>query len=479
MSEARIALNRFGLGGRGDTPPPASPRRWLIEQFDHYVARPPAIAALPDGVTQLRAMADYLADVRMARRMQAAAPEPEADMADAAGAADPVRQARRFARVQARDGLAAGVAARLDVALTTATPFVERLVHFWSNHFAVSADKAVLIGLVAPFEFEAIRPHVLGRFSDMLRAVEQHPAMLVFLDQSRSIGPNSLIGQRLARHNHPGGLNENLAREILELHTLGVRSGYGQVDVGELAQALTGWSVTGIGQSVMAQSRSQPTPDGFAFAANRHEPGARTVLGRRYDQPGEAQGRAILADLAAHPATARHIATKLARHFVADEPPPALVARLERAFLTSGGDLPTVYRALLEAPEAWTPASAKFRTPWDWSVAALRAVNADTLPGLGGAGLFNQLGQPVWRPRSPAGWDDTAPSWAAPAALMRRVEAAERIAARAGAGVDARALAARLFPDGLSAGTERALARAEDGRQALALLLVSPELLRR
>lgn len=487
-SETRIALNRFGLGGRGDETPPVAPRRWLLDQFDRYDARPPLIAAQPGAGAQVQAMGTYLAGMRAMRRdkramaaapAEAAAGQPMMDQGMAGAAADPIKAARRFAHSEARQGLSAGIGARLGTALATPTPFVERLVHFWANHFAVSADKLVVLGLLAPFEFEAIRPHVLGRFGDMLLAVERHPAMLVYLDQAQSLGPNSVAAQRVAGRGKPAGLNENLAREILELHTLGVRTGYAQADVGELARALTGWSIAGVGQSAMARSYNPPTEDGFVFAPNRHEPGARTVLGRRYEPAGEAQGRAILADLAVHPATARHIATKLARHFVADQPPPALVARLEQAFLMSGGDLPTVYRAMIEAPEAWAEAPQKFRTPWDWSVAALRAVGAHGAPGMSGAGLLAQLGQPVWKPGSPAGWDDGNAAWAAPDALMRRVEAAERLAARAGDTIDARALAARLFPASVSPATAAALARAEGAQQALALLLVSPEFMRR
>ncbi|MBW8783953.1 MAG: DUF1800 domain-containing protein, partial [Novosphingobium sp.] len=339
-----------------------------------------------------------------------------------------------------------------------------------------SIDKIRVVGLAGAFEFEAIRPHVLGKFGDMLQVVKQHPAMLLYLDQAESVGPDSLLGQRaamrLGANGRKVGLNENLAREILELHTLGVRSGYNQADVTEFARALTGWTVGGLGPRM-----AQATP-GYTFAALLHEPGTRTIVGKSYAQGGEAQGRAILADLAVHPATARHIATKLARHFAADDPPPALVARLEHAFLASGGDLPTVYRALIEAPEPWQQDFAKFRTPWDWTVAALRATGAPAPQPQIVTGLLNQLGQQVWKPGAPAGYDDIAASWAGPDALVRRVEAANRIAERVGP-IDARQLGETLFPASLSTPTRTAIARAESPAQALALLLVSPEMLRR
>jgi len=220
-------------------------------------------------------------------------------------------------------------------------------------------------------------------------------------------------------------------------------------------------------------------PGEHRFAGPIHEPGPRRILGRSYPQEGADQGLAILADLAAHPATARHLSLKLARHFAGDTPPPALVSRLTETYLSSGGDLPSLYRVLIEAQESWAPASAKFRSPWDWSLAALRGVGTRELQGQAVAGLMNQLGQPVWRPGSPAGWDDIDAGWAGPDALLRRVEAAERIAGRAGGQIDARNLASRLLPGALSTATAQAIARAESPGQGLALLLVAPEFLRR
>jgi uncharacterized protein (DUF1800 family) len=328
-------------------------------------------------------------------------------------------------------------------------------------------------------EFEAIRPHVLGKFSDMLLAVEQHPAMLIYLDQAQSIGPNSPAGQRISmRGGKQRGLNENLAREIMELHTLGVRTGYSQSDVTEFARALTGWTVSGLGRGPAARMIGG-APGQFTFAEVLHEPGGRTIVGKRYDQAGEAQARAVLLDLAASPATAKHLSTKLARHFAGDDPPPALVERLSKAYLVSGGDLPVVYRALIDSPEAWAPQPVKFKNPWEWSVSALRALGLRDLEPQAAAGVLKQLGQPTWQPGSPAGWDDIAASWAGPDALVRRVEVAQRLAERAGSAVDARSLAEKLFPGSLGAPTRTAIARAESPAEGLALLLVSPEFVRR
>ncbi len=490
MTAASIAHHRFGLGARPTDHVPADPRRFLLDQFDRYDAAPaPIVAAPTSGVVAARLVRlyderrDLREQVGPRRQRQAAAMPVPPPMAtnDAAPPPmpDPYRDARQMAARDLRQGYAASVAARTTVALTTDAPFVERLVHFWANHFAVSADKLEMVGLAASLEFEAIRPHVLGRFADMLLAVERHPAMLMYLDQAVSVGPNSTVGQRVAaRGVRKAGLNENLAREILELHTLGVRTGYTQADVTELARALTGWTVGGLARRPGLRAAADAAPGSFVFAAALHEPGERSIVGRRYPAGGEGQARRILADLAASPATARHLATKLARHFAGDTPPPAMVARLEAAYLTSNGDLPTVYRAIVASDEAWVPAPPKFRTPWEWSVASFRAIGQRAVQPAAIVGLLNQLGQPAWKPGQPVGYDDVAASWAGPDAVMRRVEAAERLAGRTPA-VDVRTLGPTLFPGSLTPTTTQALARAESPAQALALLLVSPEMMRR
>jgi uncharacterized protein (DUF1800 family) len=459
---AAIALNRFGLGSRPQEAVPAEPQRWLLGQLDGYQPLPSAWAA------QQRTPAIVQAFVAQQRAVRTTAEDQKA-------------AARQAFRRQEREQYLAAVGARTAAALQTDTPFTERLVHFWSNHFAVSVDKVAVVGLAGAFELDAIRPRVLGRFEDLLVAAARHPAMLLYLDQANSIGPGSPAGRRAGERNplQRRGLNENLAREILELHTLGVRSGYSQGDVTEFARALTGWSLAGDYGSGARAVAGAADGDGFQFRPALHEPGARNLLGRSYPQAGEAQALAVLRDVARSSTTARHIATKLARHFVADEPPPALVQRLTQAFERSGGDLPTVYRALVEAPEAWQQQNAKFKSPWDWAVSGLRGLGRSELPAMQVAALMNQLGQPVWRPGSPAGYDDVAAAWAAPDALLRRVEVAQRIAAQAGGEVDARLLAPRLLPGVLSEATAQAVSRSESPASALALLLVSPDFLRR
>ena len=466
MNAISIARNRFGLGGRPDDPAPGDPQRWLLDQLARYDAEAIAWSAQPR-------TGELLGDYARQQLMVRDAPQPQKA---------PLRQ---MLQRHARDVDLAAVGARATAALDTPAPFAERLVHFWANHFAVSVDKATVLGLAGAFELEAIRPHVLGRFEDMLLAVTRHPAMLLYLDQANSIGPDSPAAQRSARRPDAPqrGLNENLAREILELHTLGVRSGYTQDDVTEFARALTGWGIARPAQAQPAAvSAAMPAAGsslGFEYHPALHQPGPRSIVGRRYDDGGERQARAVLHDLATAPATARHIAFKLARHFVADEPPAPVVQRLAAAFERSDGDLPTVYRALVQSPEAWHMAEPKFKAPWDWAVSALRALGRREVAPMQIAGLMNQLGQPVWRPGSPAGYDDVGATWAAPDALLRRVEVAQRVAAQAGDRIDARALAPQLLPGTLSEATATAIARAESPASALALLLVSPEFLRR
>jgi uncharacterized protein (DUF1800 family) len=473
LSPAAIAVNRFGLGARPGEALPADPRAWLVEQADprtsSYQPMPPALANQPSSATLAAQFGERQQALREAKN---SANDDKSDKSDRAAV-------RKQYAMEIRDDYRGAVDARVTSALVTTTPFVERLVHFWANHFAVSIEKPPVAMLAGSFENEAIRPHVLGRFEDMLIAAEQHPAMQIFLDQARSVGPDSPAAARAAMRDpeHKRGLNENLAREIMELHTLGVRSGYSQADVTEFARAMTGWSLGAMNANARNPEPAQPGQ--FVFRARLHEPGVRTIMGRQYAQEGVAQPLAVLHDLATSRATAHHVADKLARHFVADTPPPALVERLAGVFNSTQGDLPSVYRALIESPEAWTSAPAKFKTPWDWTISSLRGLGRTDLRGVQAAPILTQLGQQTWKPGSPAGYDDIAASWAAPDALVRRVELAQRFAARSSATLDARTLAPQLLPGSLSDATATAVSRAESAQTALALLLVSPDFLRR
>jgi len=358
--------------------------------------------------------------------------------------------------------------ARLQRAIIADCGFVERLVVFWSNHFCISANKGGLARMWAgSFEREAIRPHVLGHFGDMLKAVEQHPAMLFFLDNQQSLGPDSRAGKNRNR-----GLNENLAREILELHTLGVGSGYSQDDVTSLANVITGWTYAG-------RQGQLGAPGTFVFNANAHQPGAQRVMGKIYEAGGVAQGEAVLADIARHPSTAKFIAGKFARHFVADDPPPALVARLADVFTKSDGDLKALATALVDSDEAWKTPQTKMRSPYEFLVAAGRLLaQIPNDPGryLGG---LNVLGQPLWSPAGPNGFPDSNAAWAAPEGIRLRLDISAQIASRLADGIDPRDLLELVAADAASVETRRTVERAESRQQALALLLMSPEFQRR
>ncbi len=442
-----FAVRRFGYGGKPAETHASSPKSWLIAQIDNYDPLPNTLRGLPGSSEIAQQFGEFRQLGNEDQELK--------------------RTARRALRSHVRDA----IGARISIAIDTQDQFAERLVHFWANHFAVSTEKRGAGPLAGSFELEAIRPNIFGKFSNMLSVVETHPAMLLYLDQAQSIGPNSRRGLRVAeRGRRRAGLNENLAREILELHTLGVRSGYTQQDVTEFAKALTG-------HTVPAARRNRANRNGdlaYAFVEALHEPGAKTVLGKKYSASGAQEAAQILDDLAVHPATAKHIATKLARHFTSDEPPSALVTRLENDFLTSGGDLRSLTLTLVNSPEVWIEEKHKFLTPWEWSIASARAIQPDQIDPMQIRRIMINLGQDLWKPGSPAGFDDKATRWAAPESLHRRVEAAQALGRR-GASHDARELGPLLYPGIWSEHSATAVARAESPAQAMALLLASPE----
>jgi uncharacterized protein (DUF1800 family) len=414
------ALNRFGLGARkGESRTIDDPRGWLRAQLE---AGPPALSA------PLLASPSAIAEALRTFRQP--------------GQRDPQqRQAVRRRLVEIALGEAR---AALESRVSTRRPFVERLVAFWSNHLCVSAAAKVLVApLAGSYERDAIRPHVLGKFEDMVLASAKHPAMLIYLDNFQSIGPGSRAAQFARRQRTSRGLNENYARELLELHTLGVNGGYTQQDVQELARILTGWTIAGpLGpgramRRVSARGQLQRTPAdrdvdegiGFQFQDALHEPGTRTVLGSRYREDGVAQGERVIRDLCRHPSTAQFVATKLVTHFVADDPPSAAVGRIARVFRESGGDLRAVSRALIELPEAWDVSTRKFRPPQDWLVAVLRAFEVDS-GGEMTVGVLRQLRQPLWSPQAPKGFGDSTQEWADPDSLLNRAELARTFARR-------------------------------------------------
>ena len=488
--DAVIAARRFGLGARqGELRAiAADPRGWLVAQLAPEQPLPGPIRALPgtadDQVAFFRWLRDYQADARRAAGGGAGRE------AMAAGGAVNVEQSYVKALLP---HYAAAVQARFRTAVETDTPFRERLVRFWSNHFVVSPAKPAAIALPASYEKDVARRFVTGRFADMLLAAEKHPAMLLFLDNAQSIGPNSRWGREPARipanalGERPAGLNENLAREILELHTLGVQGGYTQADVTALARVITGWQIANPFRQVKLKRFSNWTAeDFFHFNADAHEPGPQVVLGRRYPQEGADQGEVVLRDLAAHPSTARFLATKLARHFAADVPPAALVERLAARFLETGGDLREVAISLVHSPEPWqvavppAPAAGKFMPPEDHVVAVLRALGGPPMTGIQLVTLLGELGQRPWWPSGPDGWKDIEGEWLAPDALWKRLEFVS-LAGRAMArgAVPPLDVAEQALGEFLAADTRAAMRAAESPAQALALLLLAPEFLRR
>jgi uncharacterized protein (DUF1800 family) len=523
LDMAAIAANRFGLGAApGDLQKIKSdPKGWLLEQLAPDVPLPDPIAQLPPtGSDQIAFPLVRTMAAQASGRAGGGAGARGAGM-DGAGRGGAGMGGRRNAQgvgampgdnpqqpqqggngMGRNTGLRAArtqraVKARFDTALSTTQPFRERLVHFWGNHFVVSAAKATAFSMPASFERDVARLHVGHRFEDMLVASSMHPAMLFYLDNFTSIGPNSRWGKDPSQVpfvseviGRPEGLNENLAREILELHTVGVNGGYTQADVTNFAKVITGWgynlmrrgqgSAPGGGVEMLKSIAKMGPKELFYFNADAHEPGAQKVMGKSYSGDGVDKGLAVLKDLSVHPKTAEFIATKLVRHFVADVPPPAAVQRVANAFLKSGGDLPTTYRALIDSPEAWDPSLRKTKRPEEYLMSAMRGMEGPQLEGGHIISLLAQMGQPAFSQPGPDGWADTADNWTGADALWKRLEWATIVAKqKAPSRPDPTGLAGDLLGPALSAQTLTEIKRAESPEQGLAMLLVSPEFLRR
>jgi uncharacterized protein (DUF1800 family) len=436
MDQTLRALNRFGLGARrGERKRISDGRNWLRDQLDGGA---PSLAP-PSGVIPTT-IGEALRAIRIAGQGN--------------------EQERRDARRRVVEMANAETHAALTARVTSDRPFVERLVTFWSNHLCVSTGSKILVApLAGSYERDVIRANVLGRFEDMVLASAKHPAMLTYLDNFQSIGPSSR-GARAGRGGNNGqrrGLNENYARELLELHTLGVNGGYTQQDVQELAKILTGWTIDGIrspgtqlqrpqlrrrgarGQAA-PQPRDADGPIQFAFQELLHEPGSKTVMKERYGEAGVVEGERVIRALCKHPSTAQFIATKLVTHFVSDEPPADAIDRIARVFRNTDGDLKAVARAVVDEPAAWRDDTRKFRTPQDWFIAVLRAFGAsDASPNA--PTVLRQLRQPVWSPAAPKGFGDTMQEWADPDSLLNRGELARTISRiPAMSGLDPRSL---------------------------------------
>jgi uncharacterized protein (DUF1800 family) len=490
-AEAVLALNRFGMGPRPGSIAAieADPRAALIAELDRPLLLT-AAASLPSSAKAYRTVAD--ANAKRAARAKQAQQEAKKKqqiaaasvMAEGQNEAQGQGQGQTQGQAQGQSQDAAEMAARkaadavpdpgrpiyleeakirTEAALAAEIGFAERLVWFWSNHFCISANK--IQSMSGAYEREAIRPHVLGRFNDLLQAAEGHPAMLFYLDNLGSMGANSIAGINRSR-----GLNENFAREIMELHTLGVRSGYTQDDVISFANVLTGWTLIPPG--------NDPERGGeFTFNPRLHEPGGQTVLGKLYDQGGAEQGRAVLRDLAAHPATATHVATKLARHFIAETPPPPLVEQMAKTFRETDGDLKEVAKPMVSAPEAWSEPPSKLKRPGEWVVGMVRATGITQVDPTRFTAGQELLGEALWRPPAPKGYPDDEASWID--GVGRRLDVANNFAEREAGKADPQDIIENVFSSSVSSEVKQAVNRAESRQQALALLFMSADFQRR
>ena len=475
-SDAVLALNRFGLGPRPGSIAAieTDSRGALLAELDRPPASLAGASALPASAQALRTVSDF--NARQKARATVAKREQDAKRQQMAGASAMAAPAMAEQAAQADEEMAKTEAQnpgrpiyleeakiRTEAALSAEIGLTERLVWFWSNHFCISADK--IRSMAGAYEREAIRPHVLGRFADLLLAAESHPAMLFYLDNLGSMGASSTAGINRSR-----GLNENFARETLELHTLGSQSGYTQDDVISFANVLTGWT--------WVPPDNDPEHGGeFAFNPRLHEPGAKTVMGKVYEDQGMEQGRAVLRDLAVHPATAAHVATQLARHFVADTPQPALVETMTKVFLETGGDLKEVTRAMLSSPDSWTAPPTKLKRPSEWGVSMVRATGLTQVDPKRFTGGLLLLGEPLWRPPSPKGFADDEASWID--GMGRRLDIANSFAERVADKADPQDVIETVLASCVSEEAKQAVGRAESRQQALALLFMSSEFQRR
>jgi len=449
-----IATNRFGLGARpGEAAQAASdPQAWLLAQLESENANEFQAAGLKPSEQAAREYFEFQAAKRKAKK-------------EASAKADDENKPRPDMN-SPRSILVSEIETRTRFAVTTGNPFRERLVRFWSNHFTVSTTRNPVVPVAGAFEREAIRPHVTGSFFDMLAAAEMHQAMLIYLDNAQSVGPNSMGGKRRGR-----GLNENLAREILELHTVGVNGGYSQQDVTNFAKILTGWTIAG------PRDRN-PTGKTY-FDERRHEPGKQMVMGKNYPDLGAEQAVQVLKDLSTKPETARFVSTKLARHFISDAPPAPAIEKLSKAYLDSAGDLGVVSAELVKLDAAWQEPAEKFKSPDEFYISALRGLGANTLQSRGLRGSYASLGQLPFSAPSPAGWPDEAAAWLGPDSIQKRLEWSQALAGKVGRRFDPRQFVDETL--GASAGERtRFMVNGADSRQqGMTLALMAPEFQRR
>lgn len=479
-SEQWRALSRFGYGPTlQDTPSAESAvqgRAWAMRALAQAVqaARQPlAIPAefsgfevpLPSLIEQNRASLQERKEKRQAR---ATPPPTDAAMATPAGATsglNPPHPAENGPRLFSQQVASEAADWRLWSCShpEQEAPLLTRMTEFWFNHFNVFVGKQSVRPFVGHYVVNAIRPHALGHFDELLLATARHPAMLAYLDQVRSQVETPAPpkpGNEAQAGKAPRGINENYAREVMELHTLGVGGGYTQADVQALARILTGWTI-------------DPKSDsGFHFAARRHDTGTKVFLGQTFTNGGEQEGVRALHLLAMQPATAQRISLRLAQWFVSDVPPPALVQRLAQRYLATQGDIRAVMQTLIESPETWAPENQLFKTPLDYACSVLNVLDAAErgVPMRQATAFLRNAGQPLHGWITPDGYGTSAATWLSPEALTRRAD----FAVQAGRFVSQPEALAAWLP----AATWARIAR-EPERNRAGLALASPAWMRK
>jgi uncharacterized protein (DUF1800 family) len=454
ITREHIAVNRFGYGAKKDelSNAKADPQKWIKSQllpisFDN---------SQPSSHDVFIAHEQYIQQKKQAREQsknQNKAKEKKSSQSE-----------NKMINNSPRKALHSMSVDTLEQAIQSSHSVSWRLLDFFSNHFSLTANGRLMAGLAATLEREAIAPNLLGNFEDMLLAVEQHPAMLIYLNNEKSYGPNSRIAKK-----RKVGLNENLAREIMELHTLGVNGGYTQADVIELAKGITGWSV---------KNGKKKYGTGFIFRATGHEPGTRTLLGKKYSQKDITQGQQMLRDLAMHPATAKYVCFKIAHHFVSETPSVALLSKMEETWLNTGGNIKQVMISLFDAEEAWQPSAQKYKTPREFVISTFRALGTKTSNNKSLLNWLTNLGQQPFNAGSPAGYSDNKDDWLGASALMARVDWSMMMSGYRKK-LNTEKIMTTALGESVSQHTYQTVMRAESRQQALTLLLMSPEFQRR
>jgi len=450
INRANIAVNRFGYGARDDELIQAKkkPKKWIAKQLQPITFS----ATFPHSNDIFFEHVKYLKEKKRQKKQRINSQSTTSQFNN------------KTTKNMARNTMPRMSADTIIQAINSSNSVSWRLLDFFSNHFSVSVNGRLMAGLGATLEREAIAPNMLGNFEALLLAVEQHPAMLIYLNNEKSFGPNS----RMSKRNNKG-LNENLAREILELHTLGVNSGYSQSDVIELAKGITGWSVLNPRKERHA---------GFIFRANGHEPGVRTLLGKSYKESGIAQGEQMLRDLAVSPATAKYVCYKLAHHFVSENPSSSLLQKMEDTWLKTRGNIRQVMLSLFDSEDAWLDSPQKFKTPREFIISTHRALGTTKTNDKALLASVIMLGQQPFNAGSPAGYSDSQKDWQGASALMARIDWSVKFSSQR-----KRINAERIMNSALALNTNehtyKSVIRAESRQQALTLLLMSPEFQRR